>query len=276
MLKEDVSCKEIHNSPKSNGDLIISELQIKNSDLYNLLNSAICKALAIKKQKIEEKSSSYYIDYLQSNDIPTVEYSSKLDYDDMMGLIGEIISELHHKNCTKKVPLYIKWIETGTSKSKGLDLVFHENDKVYSIECKHPHESLMKIDNVKLSTVVKTINNGLVDHTDIRTLEFLVRLLKRSLQEKRFREGSQMETTDLNSKIILIENLIAKNNFVSEINIASDKKYEKDFNKDALDNNLDFKKYELISQSIIVLLNLIENLERISEEMFTKHDSQKE
>ena len=161
---------------------MISELQITRSDLYNLLDLAICKALDIKKQKIEEKNSSFYIDYLQSNDIPNVEYSSKLDYDDMMGLIGEIISELHQTNSTKKDPLYIKWRETGTSKSKGLDLVFHENDRVYSIECKHPHESLMKIENKKLTSVVKTINGGLVTHTDERTLEFLVRLLKRYLQ----------------------------------------------------------------------------------------------
>lgn len=275
-MTSEIPCKEIHSSPKPNGDLIISELQIPELDLCTVLDSAICNALSIKKQKIEEKNSSYYIEYLQSNDIPIVQYSSKLDYDDMMGLIGEIISELHHTHCTKKEPLYIKWRETGTSKSKGLDLVFHENDRVYSIECKHPHESLMKIENKKLTSVVKTINDGLVTHTDERTLEFLARLLKRYLQEKRFLVGSKMNITDVDSKIKIIENLIEKNNFVSEINIVSDKKYENDLEKNNLDTNLDFKKYEFISQSIIVLLILLENIEKISEEMFTKHDTKQE
>ena len=51
-----------------------------------------------------------------------------------------------------KDSIYIKWKATGTSKSKGLDLVFHQDEKLYSIECKHPHDSLGNNDNDKTQT----------------------------------------------------------------------------------------------------------------------------
>ena len=270
-MASDPSCEELYNNTRSDGQFIISQLKISKKDLSQLLNSSITKALSTKKQKSIEKNSSSLTLYLQNSDLPLPNFSPTIDFDDMMGLIGEIVSELYHKQCEKQDPLYVKWMETGTSKSQGLDLVFHSNERLFSIECKHPHESLANSDNDKSKIILQTFVKGLKKHDDKRTVEFMVRLYKRYLIQKRFLEGSGMDTKELDKKMDLVNNLLKKNDIVEEINLIADKLYEQNVDKNNLDSNLDLSKFSLVSKSIGVLLLLIENLHEISKEVDSNH-----
>lgn len=265
------SCKELSNISKTNGFLILSELKISKKDLESILKSSILNALSIKQQKIVEKNASLLLTYTQQNGLPSTNFSATLDYDDMMGLIGEIVCEIHHRQCMEQDPLYVKWQETGTSKSKGLDLVFHKNDQIYSIECKHPHESLNNQDNNKTEIISRTIDRGFDNHDDHRTTEFMTKLYLRHLRERRFLIGSSLDTTELNKKIILLKKLIDRNDLMEEINITADKIYDTPTLSKDLDSNLDFDKYILVSKSLGVVLLLIENIHELSEEVFNAY-----
>ncbi len=123
----------------------------------------------------------------------------------------------------KQDPVYVKWRETGTSKSKGLDLVFHKNDQIYSIECKHPHESLHNQNNDTTKIISTTVDRGFDSHDDHRTAEFMTKLYQRHLRERRFLIGNNLNTTELDKKITLLKKLIDNNDLVEEINLAADK-----------------------------------------------------
>jgi len=197
---DSASCDELYNNTRVDGKFVISQLKISKDDLLILLDSSITKALSIKKQKSIEKNNSYLIQFLTGVGLPSLNFSATLDFDDMIGLIGEITSELYHKQCEKQDPLYVKWLETGTSKSQGLDLVFSSGEKLFSIECKHPHESLNNPENNKEKTVLQTFEKGLKKHDDERTIEFMVRLYKRYLIQSRIAEGSGLDTEELKEK----------------------------------------------------------------------------
>ncbi len=270
-MSSNSSYEELYSNTRSDGQFIISQLKISKEDLSKILNSSISKALSTKNQKSAEKNNSSLTQYLQNNSLPFPNFSPTIDFDDMMGLIGEIVSELYHKECVKQDPLYVKWIDTGTSKSQGLDLVFHYNDRLFSIECKHPHESLANSDNEKSKIILQTFHKGLKKHDDKRTVEFMVRLYKRYLIQKRLLDGSGMDTKELDDKMDLVNNLLKKNDIVEEINLMADKLYEQDVDKNGLDSNLDLSRFSLVSKSIGVLLLLIENLHEISKKVNSNH-----
>ena len=264
-------CNELSNIPKTNGFLILSELKISKSGLKSLLKSSILEALSIKKQKIAEKNASFLLTYNQQNSVPSTNFSATLDYNDMMGLIGEIVSEIHNLQCLKKDPVYIKWRETGSSKSKGLDLVFSKNDQLYSIECKHPHESMKNQPQDKTTIISRTVKSGFDSHDDHRTTEFMTKLYQRHLKQKRFLVGNSLDTTELDKKMALLKKLIEDNNLVEEINLTADKIYHDSTLSNNLDSNLDFSRFALVSKSLGVILLLIENISDLSEEVFSEH-----
>jgi len=264
-------CNELSNVSKTNGFLILSELKIAKDDLKSLLESSILNALSIKDQKIMEKNNSFLLTYTQQNRLPSTNFSATIDYDDMMGLIGEIVSEVHHRQCMEQDPVYVKWRETGTSKSKGLDIVFHKNDQLYSIECKHPHESLNNPDNDNIKIISRTVNRGFTSHDDHRTTEFMTKLYHRHLRQKRFLIGNHLDTTELDKKTTLLKRLIDNNNLVEEINLTADKIYQSSTLSEDLDSNLDFNRHVLVSKSLGIVLLLIENIHDLSEEVFSKH-----
>lgn len=264
-------CNELSNTSTEDTFLILSELQISKDDLKSILESSILQALEIKKQKNLEKNGSYITIFTQQNNIPIPNYSATLDFDDMMGIIGEIVSEIYHRECLQQDPLYIKWQETGTSKSKGLDLVFHKNDQIYSIECKHPHESLKNPSNDKATVFLRTVKGGFKSHDDYRTAEFMTKLYLRHLKDRRLLTGSQIDLSELNNKITLLIQLIKKNNLIEEIDVTADKIYHTSKLSNELNSRLDFKNQKLISKSVGVVLLLIENFLVLSEEVFSTH-----
>lgn len=256
--------KHIVEKTNATGSFTISEMIIPKNELESILKESIKNALATKSTKIIEKNSSFLLNYLQKNTLPIEYFSSSFDIDDLMGIIGEIVSEIYHKQCLNEDPIYVKWKATGTSKSKGLDLIFHKNEKLYSIECKHPHESLANQNNDKSRIILRTINDGLNTHDDIRTKEFMVLLFRKYFEQKRLLTGSKLNTSAIDTRIQLIRSLLRKNDIIEEINLVADKIYEKDIDNNSLESNLNYSKFALISKSIGVVLLLIENIHELS------------
>ena len=262
-------CTEIYNDTKSDKFLIVSKLDISKSDLEEIIRDSIRKARSIKKQKSLEKNTSQILSYLQDT-IPVTNFSDALDYDDMMGLIGEIVSELHHKQCLRHDPVYVKWRDTGTSKSRGLDLVFHKNNRLISIECKHPHESLRNHTNNALTILSRTINRGFDRHDDYRTTEFIAKLHARYSKTKRLLDGDHSDTTELTNKMNLLRKLIKKNDLIEEVELVADKIHHAfDISKD-LSDKIKFDKISETSKQSGVNLLLLEDIQEISEEAFNE------
>ena len=262
-------CTEIYNDTKSDKFLIISKLNISKSDLEKIIRDSIQKARSIKKQKSLEKNNSQVLSYLQDV-MPIINFSDALDYNDMMGLIGEIVSELHHEQCLRHDPVYVKWRDTGTSKSCGLDLVFHKNNQLISIECKHPHESLRNHTNNALAILFITINRGFVRHDDYRTTEFIAKLHTRYSKTKRLLDGAHSDTTELTNKMNLLRELIKKNDLIEEVELVADQIHHTfDISKD-LSDKINFDKISKTSKQSGVNLLLLENIQEMSEDVFNE------
>lgn len=58
---------------------------------------------------------------------------------DLKGLIGEIVAEVVLEECGYGEPFYSKWRHTGTSTSKGIDIVMLKGDALSASESKHLH-----------------------------------------------------------------------------------------------------------------------------------------
>ena len=262
-------CTEIYNDVKPDRFFIISKLEMSKSDLEEIIRDSIRKARRIKKQKSLEKNKSQILSDLRDI-IPVTNFSDALDYDDMMGIIGEIVSEIHHKLCLGHNPVYVKWRDTGTSKSRGLDLLFHKNNRLISIECKHPHESLRNPANNALTILSKTANQGFVRHDDHRTEEFIVKLYARCLENTRFSDGTHSDTTELDNKINLLRKLMQENDWVEEVELVADKiHYTCDISKD-LSDKIKFDKIIETSKQPGVNLLLLEDIQETSEGVFNE------
>lgn len=205
-----MSCVEVFGYSADGHRFSVSKMQLDAG-----VAPCLEKAREIVRQKTRGKSASGVSKSLEGLGVATHSYG---DSTDVIGLVGEIVSEIYHKECKHQALFYAKWRETGTSKSNGVDLIFEDSGRLLIIECKHMHSPQSTGRESKLLEVVR---GGITEHSHGRALRFLI--ARKMLLRKRVRE-LEAEGTDASQtlqKISKIESAV-DGEFHSQVDLVVD------------------------------------------------------
>lgn len=139
------------------------------------------EAQRIKNQKKKENSTIRLFEALAQRGLRFVGKIITIDEDDIVGLIGEIVSEKFAESQGHEI-IYPKWKISGSSKSRGIDLVVRtiQNDTWILIlyESKHIHKSVKKIRTALTANRIRNrFKEGLNEFEYEKTLLTLARVL---------------------------------------------------------------------------------------------------
>ena len=96
---------------------------------------------------------------------------------DTVGLVGEMLCEELLPRLGIGAPFHVKWRESGSSLTRGVDLVFGKGDRLCACESKHLHSSSSS--RAAAAAVSSTVNRALDANTDAHTAAYIGLLLKK-------------------------------------------------------------------------------------------------
>jgi len=149
--------------------------------LFDFIHFNLDEAQRIKNEKAKERTPNRLLEDLSLRGLRFVGEIIKIDKNDVVGLIGEILSETYAKSQDYEM-IYPKWKVSGSSKSRGIDLVarsFEHNEWVLILcESKHIHEEVKNIRNeLSASRIRNRFNEGLNEFEFEKTLLSLARII---------------------------------------------------------------------------------------------------
>ncbi|GAI15732.1 unnamed protein product, partial [marine sediment metagenome] len=90
--------------------------------IFDYIHFNLAEAQRIKNEIGKERTPYRLIEDLSLRGLKFVGEIIKIDKNDVVGLIGEILSEKYAKSQNYEV-IYPKWKVSGSSKSQGIDLI---------------------------------------------------------------------------------------------------------------------------------------------------------
>ena len=186
------------------------------------VRSAVEQARRTRLQRDRDRDGSFLMGYLGAR-VPSPKGPTPVDRDDLDGLLGEIVSELYHTKAGD-VPFYAKWRDTGTSKSRGVDLIVERDGGLSSIECKHTHVSAARSTDTA-QTLLRVLRRGLSQHTDTRTSMFLASLYIRYGNQIRLLDASDMDARQVRKKMETIRRCLQQNDIQGDVDLVADNRY---------------------------------------------------
>ena len=255
------TCKENDSIQTSIGNIKISLSEIQNKKpnvLSKSISDSIKLALQLKQEKEKEKSNSIQLKLLKASNLPIPVYDTKyFDSDDLIGLIGEIISEnFIINNNNDNNTFYIKWREFGTSKSRGLDLIFENDGTLLIFECKNPHKSFSKINPKYNDVIAHALDEAFIQNSDLKVIHDIIRLYNRYFKQRRFLSANGMTTDEMDEKITIIEKCIDKNSFKVNGSVTTDKKSLKHITLKNLESKIHFDKFPTTSVNSAIIISV--------------------
>jgi len=177
-----------------------------DTDITEYLQFNLDEAQRIKNQKKNEQSPNRLLEGLSKRGLRFVGRIIQIDEADLVGLIGEILSEKYSESKGHEI-LYPKWKISGSSKSRGIDLVVRtlENDEWVLILCesKHIHKSVKTIrPELSANRIRARFREGLNEFEYEKTLLTLARIMMSTGSDIRRIEamgGNTDQVTDFNS-----------------------------------------------------------------------------
>jgi len=116
-----------------------------NGSFRDFVRNNLDEARRVKQERHKSASRRAVIRSLAERELHVSEKLTGYDKTDIVGLIGEIISEDFLTSGALE-PIFLKWRYTGTSKSKGIDLVVRNSSgkdlELVLCEAKHPHDEI--------------------------------------------------------------------------------------------------------------------------------------
>ena len=94
----------------------------------------------------------------------------------IVGLVGEILTEDILENLGVGEAFYVKWRSSGTSTSAGVDLVFKKEEFLYACESKHMHSSVCNAPTV-VASVARELSRAFKQNSDAHTKDFFGKLI---------------------------------------------------------------------------------------------------
>ncbi|NWG36687.1 hypothetical protein [Nitrososphaera sp.] len=150
-----------------------------------------------------------------------------LDYNDVKGLIGEILLE-DMALSNGHVPVFIKWRKSGSSHSKGLDLIVTMENagrrQLLVAESKHVHseiKSAMIKHQVIMDKCTEALEQSDLDHV----LTSLSRVIADFAENMNSYEATGGDVSELHDKYLFLKESLEQCSYQLEISVFSDGKY---------------------------------------------------
>ena len=120
---------------------------------------------------------------------------SHIPRNDLTGLVGEFVSEMLTADYIRGDPVFVKWRMRGTSLSRGLDLVFGKDGRVYACESKHLH-SYGRTASGTDHRVASEIKKALLQNTDKHIASDLLALCLQFAEDARRADAADPDCQD--------------------------------------------------------------------------------
>lgn len=189
----------------------------------------IIEAHKIKKERKEAKFRSGIISRMKKRGIvlPYKLSYSTMDSNDIVGLIGEITTQ-DYVSRPEYDEVFIKWRRSGTSKSKGIDLVIHDtkNDDLILLEAKNSH---FQIAHTKAEQVIKTkLEDALNQFEHEKTLISLTNLVSEISESRDTIRATGVDVTELDKLCKFINSKINFDSYKIHAFMIIDKNHSDD------------------------------------------------
>lgn len=144
-------------------------------NLSDMLANQLDRARVVARERAADKSQTRTAARLHARGIKPAA-SDTSSRNNIVGLVGEILTENGLKALGAGKPFYVKWRVSGTSTSAGVDMVFKQGSILSACESKHLH-SLIRNAPAPVTPVAGAVNKALGSNLDAHTEDFLGKLL---------------------------------------------------------------------------------------------------
>jgi len=139
-----------------------------------ILERSVEQAQKIRREGLSKLTASQVLATIKADYDIDLTSSFLCDQQDLIGLIGEILAEDLFQS-TSVTCTVVKWKTSGTSKSKGIDLLCrvtssHPPDVLLLVESKHVHEEIRGRPSSFPSILADKFERGLSEFEEERTL----------------------------------------------------------------------------------------------------------
>lgn len=138
-----------------------------------MLERSVEQAQKTRREALSNLTTARILETIKSDYDISLSWSFVYDRQDLVGLIGEILVEDLFQS-TSVTGTIVKWKMTGTSKSKGIDLLckvtLHSTDILLLVESKHVHEEARGRPSFPPSILTEKFERGLSEFEEEKTL----------------------------------------------------------------------------------------------------------
>lgn len=181
-----------------------------------------------KQERVTTSSAERVLNNLARRGITFEKESLTYDEDDAIGLIGEILlTEI--AIWLGYEPVFVKWRVSGTSKSRGIDLVSRKRKgprDLILMEAKHLHSSVKGKARGTCSSQIRTrFVDGLDEFKHERTLVNLASIIATVSLARRVGGGTASSTSHLDQVFNLLLSKLRSEDYDLEVLVFIDEKY---------------------------------------------------
>lgn len=239
----------------------------------NTLATSITTAAEYKQERTRNQNAEKILKSLSSRGFSVKEELPKYDFDDLVGLIGEMVLEEFVRRNGSEL-LFAKWKVSGTSKSRGIDLVARKFSKQWTLtlfEAKHLHVAVKgKPKDRCYPEISSRFRNGLAEFEREVTVFNLSNILAKISYS--IRHGRALGSEDTNLTLIrdFLSSRLRNEDYSLEVVTCIDSRYCEDVTLGKSTEHVD-RPAGIGSHDTCLTLLEAERLEELSDQIGEEH-----
>jgi hypothetical protein len=198
-----------------------------DGELQAKVHQEMRTASKTKQERLTSSSAAGILNNLARRGITIEKAHSTYDEDDAVGLIGEILLTEIAISLGYE-PIFVKWRISGSTKSRGIDLVSRNKTsrQVILMEAKHLHSSVKGKERGTCSSQIRTrFVDGLDEFEHERTLVNLASIIATVSTARRVEEGTEGNRLHLDEVFNFLLSSLRLENYDLETQVFIDAKY---------------------------------------------------
>jgi len=196
--------------------------------LKSKISQSFDSAIRSKRERLATTTADILLKSLEKRGFALMNPLPLIDEDDIVGLIGEmLVKEIAVQRGFE--PVFVKFEATGSSKSRGIDLVVRRFDRTWEltlVEAKHLHQAVKgksKADSP--AEIRKRFNDGLDEFEHERTIANIALIIIALIHAARTARGAAAEVPGLDAKISFLIGRLMMEDYSLEVATCIDSKY---------------------------------------------------
>jgi hypothetical protein len=240
-----------------------------DKELRLKLHQGMQMASRTKQERLTTSSTKKILSDLARRGITVGKQSPTYDEDDAVGLIGEILLT-ETAVWLGYEPVFVKWQLSGTSKSRGIDLVSRNREPsrdLILMEAKHLHSAVIGSERGTCSSQIKMrFVDGLDEFNHERVLINLASIIAAVSSAQRMQRATGGSGSDLDEVFDFLLSKLRTESYELEIHVLIDAKYCSDQTMSDSVNTIGIPT-EVGNHHISLTLMQARHLESVSEEI---------